>query len=537
MGAVIPGNAIVTTLRSESLEERQLQSLEKLVRAMPAEKDLQRKADGRGIGIPAQANFPSPELGAARQARALRSLLEDLKAGRKVEASAGCLAAAEPIPEEQEESVRHVASFLRLDSRRQKPEDDVRLLAAEGTLSEELSKYPVLACAEGSAVFLRSWGEEDDHEENERRRLAVLELSQAATNLQEIIGLMPKQLAADQESLDAAEAQVAHTKDVTEKTVVILAEAAGHKQTQWVLPSLAITLVGGAAVLTCPAAAAARGMLLVGSSMVSYKALSTIQHAVITQLKDQLPRAFEPLPEEKAKMIRAGSEEARDRLQRKLDESGRWKEESLLQRLRKVDLLALRREVLQTCTVHYAKSDARVEGKAYAVSFTVALPPVQAFRVLQRNVTAGSIDPACKVMWSRPVDSEDGSVHSIRYLAFTDWFVGRDFCCTCFCGKVPRDDGVECYALAMTSLGKDLLDAEGLPKPDPGLGRGRIYVSGVRFTAVPEGTRVEVMADTDPDAPLGYLTRIIDKRVRSHACDVAFLLQRELSAAGHGQVA
>ena len=41
------GNAIVTTLRSESLEERQLQSLEKLVRAMPAEKDLQRKADGQ----------------------------------------------------------------------------------------------------------------------------------------------------------------------------------------------------------------------------------------------------------------------------------------------------------------------------------------------------------------------------------------------------------------------------------------------------------------------------------------------------------
>ena len=75
------------------------------------------------------------------------------------------------------------------------------------------------------------------------------------------------------------------------------------------------------------------------------------------------------------------------------------------------------------------------------------------------------------------------------------------------------------------------------------------------------GNRTEIK-DTDPDAPLGYLTRIIDKRVRthgcfdhfgphlwpdpfrtltgapvaklarSHACDVAFLLQRELSAAG-----
>ncbi|CAE7327373.1 unnamed protein product, partial [Symbiodinium sp. CCMP2592] len=79
------------------------------------------------------------------------------------------------------------------------------------------------------------------------------------------------------------------------------------------------------------------------------------------------------------------------------------------------------------------------------------------------------------------------------YLAFTEWFVGRDFFCTCFCGKVQRDDNKECYVMAMTSLSEDLLKAEGLPKPIAGHGHGRIYVSGVRFTAVPDGSKVEVM--------------------------------------------
>ncbi|CAE7413091.1 unnamed protein product [Symbiodinium necroappetens] len=498
---------------------REMQSLERLVLAMP-ERELQAKAV------------------------ALRSRLDKLCAGKVVsevgQADGGwrqgnpAEEAAAPHMEEQTESVRHVASFL------QKPEDDVRLLAAQGTLSEELSKYPALGCANsGAAVFLsvRPWSEEDDQAENERRHLAVLEISQAATNLQEITALMGKQIAQDQEALNAVEATVAHTREVTEKAVVILAEAAGQKQSQWVLPTLTLTLAGGVATLTCPAtaaAAAARGVLLFGSSMVSYSTMVKIQNRVIDRLKDQLPRVFQPLPDEEAAMIREGSQEACARLQRKLDELGRWTEESTFQRLRKFDLFALRREVLQRFTILSAESDVRKGGHAYAISFTAAVPPIQAFRLLQRNMAAGSIDPACKVMWSRPLQAEDGSVHSIRYLAFTEWFVGRDFFCTCFCGKVQRGDDKECYVMAMTSLSEDLLKAEGLPKPIAGHGHGRIYVSGIRFTAVQDGSKVEVMVDTDPDAPLGYISDVVDKRIRSHACDVAWVLQRQLHTAGGG---
>ena len=147
-------------------------------------------------------------------------------------------------------SIIKVQMFSRRLLSRQKPEDDVRLLAAqagcasslahvinigsaathakpscEGTLSEELSKYPALGCANsGAAVFLdvRPWSEEagsfsvlpvflpvvrhaqDDQAENERRHVAVLEISQAATNLQEITALMGKQIAQDQDSLNHA---------------------------------------------------------------------------------------------------------------------------------------------------------------------------------------------------------------------------------------------------------------------------------------------------------------------------------------------
>ncbi|CAE7727229.1 unnamed protein product [Symbiodinium pilosum] len=501
-----------TSLPPEDMR-RELQSLQKLVLAMPAEKTLQSRA------------------------RSLVDRLEQLSEGKASHASqanqGSVREAAQRSVESQElmPSVKHVASFL------QKPEEDVRQLAAEGTLSEELSKYPVLACDSGSAVFLRSWGEQDDAAENERCRLAVLEMTAAATNIQIITELMDRHVAADQENLNALEQQVAHTRDATQQAVINLAEAAGQKQSQWVLPSLTLTLVGGVAMLTCPvAAAASRGVFLLGSSMFSYSTLSSMQQAIINQLKEQLPRAFQPLPDQEAAMIRAGSEEACNRLQRKLDEPGRWKEESIFQRMKKTDLTSLRREVCQSFEVRSAKSDVRAEGKAYAVSFTVAMAPDQAFRLLQRFVAAGSIDPGCKVMWSRPVKAEEGPLHSIRYLAFTDWFVGRDFVCTCFCGEVPRKD-VKCYAMAMTSLSDDLLKAEGLPKTTPGYGHGRVYVSGVRFTATPQGgTKVEVMADLDPNAPFVYWTRLVDKRIRNHACDVAWLLQCELDA-GPGQAA
>jgi len=405
------------------------------------------------------------------------------------------------------------------------------------------------------------WGEEDDRAVQERERLAMLEVSQAAANLQEFMEVMQTKLQEDQEPLNHLEEQVRQTRDTTAQAVVILTEPASRKQqTQWILPSLGLAVLGGVALAGGGPVGfcAGRGVLFLGATLGSYSTLSKWQQAAIRQLQAQLPSAFSPLPADQVQMIQRASVEAKDRLLRKLDNLSRektssWQEEGVFSRLRTA---VFQKEM----TIRMRPSDARKDAAAYAyaVSFTARVPVLRAFQVMQRNMLSGSLDPGCKVMWTRPVEAEVGFSHSVRYLAFADLFFSREFFCTCFCGPVqseterkasPSSSGissseevparvekgarVECYAMAMMSLGEDLLQAEGLPKPAGSSCQGQIHVLGVRLTATStSSTLVEVMIDADPAAPWPYTHGAINKMVRNHAKNVAWLLQTELAAAG-----
>ncbi|CAK9021911.1 unnamed protein product [Durusdinium trenchii] len=226
-------------------------------------------------------------------------------------------------------------------------------------------------------------------------------------------------------------------------------------------------------------------------------------------------------------MIRVACEDANDRLQSRLND-GAWKEESLFSKVKNFDFQAPAREVGQGLEVRWSPSQARKGGHAYLVTFTVDLAASRAFRVIQRMMLTGSLDPGCKVMWSRPVDTTSRhNTHYIRYLAFAEWFFSRDFCTACHCGPVASQTQEECYTLATRSMSQQLLELEGMPKPTGEVG-AVIEVMGVRLTGGDAQTKVEVMADVDPAAPLVYLTSIVNKRIRSHTRNAAWLMQRAL---------
>lgn len=440
-------------------------------------------------------------------------------------------------------SLQHLASFLYPQKEPRKAEDEVRVLSAEGSLSSELCQHPVLTCVEsdrtivmGSFGQLVSWSEEDDAAEQARERMALLELSQAGVNLLEFTHFITEKLEQDQETLDLVEEKVAHARDATQEAVVTLAGTAvdeDRERRMLLWPSAGLVMLGGLVFCTCPGAApallcaAGRGALVVGATVGSMRTLSKFQKQIITQIQEQLPRVFQKLPADQASMIRVACEDANDRLQSRLND-GAWKEESLFSKVKNFDFQAPAREVGQGLEVRWSPSQARKGGHAYLVTFTVDLAASRAFRVIQRMMLTGSLDPGCKVMWSRPVDTTSRhNTHYIRYLAFAEWFFSRDFCTACHCGPVASQTQEECYTLATRSMSQQLLELEGMPKPTGEVG-AVIEVMGVRLTGGDAQTKVEVMADVDPAAPLVYLTSIVNKRIRSHTRNAAWLMQRAL---------
>eukprot|EP00434_Breviolum_minutum_P020271 symbB.v1.2.017877.t1/scaffold1334.1/size124731/11 len=456
------------------------------------------------------------------------------------------------------ESVQHLATFLYPHKERCKAEDEVRVLSAQGGLFAELAQHPILTCVEsdrtiilGSVERMVSWSEEDDAPELARRQLALLELSQAGANLVEFTHFMSQQLGQDQdEALDLIEQKVAEARETTREAVVTLSGTAAERDGRQLLwPAAGLMMLGGLVFFTCPAGApllcaAGRGALFVGATVSSMGTLSTLQKQIIQNIQEQLPRGFEKLPDEQAKTIREACEEANDRLgpkdryqvpkfryfrlQTRLDD-GAWKEESFIARVKTFEFQALAREVGNDLVVKRGRSLVRNKGHAYLVTFTVDLPVSRAFRVMQQMSLVGSLDPGCKVMWSRPVDAASRrNTHYIRYVAFAEWFFSRDFCTACHCGPSRTATDEECYTMATRSMSAPLLEMEGLPKPS-GEPAAFIDIVGVRLTEFAENalqTKVEVMADLDPAAPALYPTNIVDKRIRAHTRNAAWLLQR-----------
>ncbi|CAE8658096.1 unnamed protein product, partial [Polarella glacialis] len=184
-----------------------------------------------------------------------------------------------------------------------------------------------------------------------------------------------------------------------------------------------LVILGAAAwIPTCGALTclAARGLFLVGATSGTYlgsKRIATWQQAVLRQMLDQLPQALVPLSPVQASIFGAASLEASRRLLAKLGDKASWK-----------DYHGLGAKLRWGHPVKWRPSDAR-RGRAWSTSFQVQFRAARVFQVLQRLSLSGSLEPGCKVLWSRPVDGQPGT--TLRYLAFSNWFLSRDFFSVC----------------------------------------------------------------------------------------------------------
>lgn len=422
-------------------------------------------------------------------------------------------------------------------------EDEVRLLAAEGRLASELSRYPIFAVpGTQSALVFRSWADEDDAECQARERMAVLELSHTAANLREIQELIGVHVEASQGALDAVEQNMAQARDDTEQVVAFLSKTGEARvdRLKWLAPSLCLVVLGGAAFAGAPAACiscfAVRGAAVAGATLATGTGslgIAEWQKRTLEAVAGQLPRAFARLPEATALMLRAVGDEAERRLLAKLADQPSW--------TRRTDSLVGWNKSLP---LWERGSDTRADGHAYATFFEVDLPASRIFQALQRLSVAGSLDPGCEVCWSCPVD--DVGETQMRYLVFSKWAQNRQFYCACRCararvGRSLSSDslgtgqtqglGLPKYIFAVISVSADLLEDSELPCPQPDISRGHIYACGVSITQLESGgSSVEVMADVDPNLPR-IPTMVVDRDVRLHVLYTAEKLSGELRQA------
>jgi hypothetical protein len=319
----------------------------------------------------------------------------------------------------------------------------------------------------------------------------------------------------DQERLNQVEESVAVAKENTHAAVETLIDASNDKtdRLSLVAPLLGSAILGVSLLSpgTCVAALAVKAVLVTGTTGASYvgtKKLSAWQKQAIAHMKDQLPHAFSPVPANEAEMLRIAGSEASRRLVMKLSDSKSW---TLTQSLsgRVASLRAWERT-----------SDVRNDGRAYSTSFEIGISAKEAFLMLRRHAATGSLDPGCKVAWSRPID-DTGT--SMRYLIFANIFYNRDFFCICRAARaddvVPSEDshGRERYVFACMTLGPDLLAGTALPTPDAKYEHGIMHTCGVMVEDCgANGCTVQVMCDIDPVAPSIVGRRLVDRQVRLH---------------------
>lgn len=419
-------------------------------------------------------------------------------------------------------------------------EDAVRLLAAEGQLASELSRYPIFAVpGKQSALLFRSWTDEDDAESRARERIAILELSHAVANLHELQELVGSQIEASQGALDQIEQHMANTRDETEQVVAVLSKAGPTKidRMKWLAPSVCFVVLSGLALhgapVACASCMAVRGAAVAGATSLTGAGSLTLaewQKKALAELTDHLPLAFGKIPEKTSQLLRACGDEAERRLLAKLADVPSWS------RVKK-SLEGYNRKL----PVWERGANARTDGHAYATSFEVDLPARLVFQTLQRLGLAGSLDPGCEGCWSCPVDESGETL--MRYLVFSRWSANRDFYVVCRCARAQPDRalnssslgtgeieemGLPKYVFAVTSVSADLLEESELPRPKRDAHHGQIHVCGVAVTQLESGgSCIEVMADVDPR--VSFLpTVVVDRDVRLHVLYTAGKMAEDL---------
>jgi len=448
------------------------------------------------------------------------------------------LAIAENVPA----SVGALANFLRpardpssVHSGRQQDEDNVRLLAAEGRLGEELGRFPVLAVpGTQSALVLRSsgvqsWTTADDEAEMEQERLAILELSQAAANLRDMYEYIAETVENDQVQLDSVEQQVATSMNNTGEAVVLLnnASASETKLVKFIGPSvLAVILgvgtvsVGVAAAAGCVGCVLVRGVLttvVFNLTRFGTNRLSQWQQRALQSMTQQLPRACQPLSARDAESIIVAADEAERRLVSKLGDVDSW-----------TPYWPSFKGFITGFTPRHRPSDVRKDGYAWSIAFEITVSAREAFRTIQTLNLSGRLHPGCEVSLSRPVDGVEGTF--VRYIVYSKWFAKGYFYGVSRHARTAFSGAREKYVLALSSLLPELLDGTGLPDnvhDADEAQQGLIHTAGIMVTDVSDqNSLVEVMGDIDMPTNLG--AHFLNAQIRNYVSEIALLLRREL---------
>jgi len=442
--------------------------------------------------------------------------------------------------------VAPLASFLYPEQPQEQAEDEVRLIAAGGQLTEVLSCYPTMSVpGTQSALIMRkiqTFTDEDAEEfEQHRERLALLELAQTAANLREVTILVNEEVVSQQPLIDEVEEQMDTATENVHEAVAHLQTAGQHRidRLKWIAPSVGIVLLGGGAVAVGGAAAAGCAACVVlrvgllGSTLaiggIGTRKVHKWQTSALNSMTKELPRAFDPMPTELVHMLAYGGQEVQRRLLSKLEDRSKW--------IRWTSLNAASRGIRGLQAWH-RPSDARAKGSACLASFRVQRPVLEAFRCLQQIALTGSLDPGCEVVWSRPIGSAATGT-SLRYLIFSDWpFPSRDFYCVCRCAVVELacSDGVEeqpqlaqQYVFAVMSLTPELLEGSGLPLSNNGIQHGNIHISGILLTNDGSGgCKVDVMGDVNPEVASCIPSVALDLKLLDHVLDSAGQLAHQL---------
>jgi hypothetical protein len=423
-------------------------------------------------------------------------------------------------------------------------EDEVKLAAAEGRISQVLSQYPVLSVPKHeTSIFLnsfgsmREWGEEDDERmegmEAERLKPLLLELRDSAVNLQDFHRMRNEIVIHQGERIDAAEENVRRGRENTTAAVQLLGGAREHKQAIIFNALAGAILVGGAlatggtvAVGGCVACVVVKGGVTtlsgMGASLLAKKGLQSWQKSAIEWMVKDLPRVIGNLPQESVQMLNAGGDEVERQLVRKLTDTSAWQRKYLTPSFWTKGLIA-----------YYRDSDMNSDASAWMTSFTSPVPALQVFLKIRGMTIAGSLDPDCDVVWCRPVEGGLGTF--VRYSIFSSCLqkVVRDFRCVCRAQQVEdAPDGAETYIMASTSLQPELLKDCGLPVDNNGIEHGKIHVAGVMVTARSDGTSlIRIMADVDSRLPVGNMLGAKDTQIRLHVLQTAHNLRKALSEA------
>jgi len=412
--------------------------------------------------------------------------------------------------------VQALASFLQPNLPSTESQDAVRLLAAEGEIAHKLASFPCVTFQDGQSFSLRTWTSLDDETAAQREHVAILALHQAAENMCEVQQLINQHVQDQGHALDTAEEQVRNAERNIQHVTKILADTheTGIKNVRrFVGPTLGLATLG-LGVLTGPiGCAVAKGLAIGILSQAGTEGIARWHSRALQVLEKDIPNLSSRISETQASDMTELGLQAERRLAAAVS-CTEWNTQKL--RLTK-----------------YKPSEVRSKGYAYAAEFSTQLKPYHAFQIIQRLGFSGSLDPSCKIVWSRPLLDQT----SLRYLVFSNWFFTREFFCICRSGRVKQDAGStglsatdkESYVFAVSSLPERCLDSTYTSDATYGC----IHLCGVYVEGCPgsEESKVCVLADIDPRPPRTFPQWTVDRDVRKHVQYTADLLMAEFMLA------